>query len=84
MPDSGPEIIEASINREQGRDPQQYMADFRVFREQFIARRPRDEEAERDELQRRLPFGNAADRDRDFQIGQEFPQAGDSKSPGTG
>ena len=44
-------------------------------RQHRLAGRPGDQKAERDELRRRLPFGDRADRHRHAQLGQIFAQA---------
>ena len=72
---AGAEIIIAGIDRQKCCDPEE--RDPRPGRvgENGIARRARKQEGDGDELQRRLPLGNARHRDADLQRGQIFAQA---------
>lgn len=76
MADAGVEIVPAGIDRQQGGDPEHDDADLRVVGQDLIARRTDDEEAEREELRRGLPFRDLADGDADLEVGEEFAQAG--------
>src|ERR1019366_788781 len=77
MPDAGAEIVPAGIERQQRREPKQRQADRRDDRnrKQSVAGIARQQEADGDQLQRGLPFGEPGHRDADAQLGQIFAQA---------
>src|SRR6266567_880899 len=77
MTHAGAEIVPASVQRQQCRQPEQGEPDRRYDRHNRIARLAGDEEPDGDELQRRLPFGELRHRYADAQLGEIFTQTRD-------
>src|SRR3954462_14413793 len=77
MPYAGTEVIPAGIERQQGRKPQQDNSDVRGNRQDLVAGLAGDQEADREQLQKRLPLCERSHRHADATLGEVFAQAGD-------
>ncbi|GCC47945.1 hypothetical protein chiPu_0032148, partial [Chiloscyllium punctatum] len=71
------EVIPAGVDREDRRHPQQHDADQGGCREHLLARLAGDQKADRDQLDRRLPFRKLGDGNADPEPREIFAQARD-------